>query len=80
MAKLDPSVFADAPEHFTVVEAADLLNVHHRFIRNAIRSGELPAFVVGGRDPRRAGAGMGYRITRQALQDWFFGKKEATPA
>lgn len=73
-AKLDPSVFVDAPEVFTITEAAKLLGVHHRFIRNAIRADELEAFVIGGRDPRRAGAGMGYRITRQALQDWFFGK------
>lgn len=82
MAKLDPSVFDDAPEHFTITEAAALIGVHHRMIRNAIRSGELEAFMVGGRDPRRAGRGLGYRVTKQALRDWFFGatRKESDAA
>lgn len=80
MATLDPKVFADAPEVFTIKEAAALMKVNERTIRDAVRSKELEASIVGGRNPRQAGRGLGYRITRQALQDWFFGTNKPKEA
>lgn len=42
-------------------------------IRAAIRNRELEATIPRGRDPLRAGPGLGYRITREALTRWYFG-------
>jgi len=70
----NPPLLEGLPEELSIVEAATALNMHHRTIRRAIRSGEIPAHVIGGRDPLRSGRGMGYRIKREDLQRWYFGE------
>ena len=65
--------FEDMPELLTVKEATEALRMSKDTLYVAIRSGELPAFIPRGRDPRRAGRSMGYRIHRADLQRWYFG-------
>ena len=60
-------------DHLTIPEAAKLLRLGQDTIRLAITSGQLPAFIPGGREPRRAGRGVGYRIRKEDLQRWYFG-------
>jgi excisionase family DNA binding protein len=55
-------------------EAARLLGLSPRTIRNAIHRDELPATMIGGRVGRSAGRGLGYRIRTEDLQKWFFGE------
>lgn len=69
-----PDAFVDAPETFSITEAARLLGLTPQTIRKAIRKGEIEAFIIGNREPLKSGRGMGYRITRAALQSWYFGK------
>lgn len=69
----------DGDPELTVLEAAKLMNLHHRTIRNAIRAGELEAFIPRGKDPRRTGRGLGYRIRQSRLQTWFFGPAKVEP-
>jgi len=61
-------------EYLSLKEAAKLIGVHQATIREAVKSGELPSFIPRGRAPLRAGPGHGYRIKRQDLQEWYFGK------
>jgi excisionase family DNA binding protein len=72
-----PEVFTDAPETFSINEAARLLGLNHQTIRKAVRNGEIPAFIIGNREPLKSGRGMGYRITRADLQAWYFGKGQS---
>lgn len=60
--------------HVGVAEAAEKLAIDHRLIRWAIKSGELPAHIPLGRDPRKTGR-LGYRIPIPALRRWYFGEK-----
>lgn len=70
------------PEVLTLGEAARLCRFKPATIRDAIKKGELPGFIPGGRDPGRTGPGHGYRVFRADLQRWFFGtpgvEKEVT--
>jgi excisionase family DNA binding protein len=69
-----PALLDGVAEVLTIAEAATAVGVIPRTIRKAIKSGELPATIIGGRDPLRSGRGMGYRIRREDLQAWYFGK------
>ena len=74
----DPALLpalADA-DVYTVAEAATALRVGQAVIREAIKSKQLVAFIIGGRAPLRAGRGLGYRIKRADLQAWYFGDRE----
>lgn len=62
------------PDLVSIKEAAEATRLSELTIRNAIRSGELEAHVIAGRDPRKAGRGLGYRIRRDHLQAWYFGQ------
>lgn len=63
------------PDLVTVSEAAAATRLSSDLIKAAIRRGDLPAFLPGGkRDVRSPGRGMGYRITKADLQAWYFGK------
>jgi excisionase family DNA binding protein len=64
-------------EILTIPEAAKMVGVGPRTIRQAIRHKKLPAFIVGGRTPNRSGAGLGYRIRKNDLQRWYFGEDAA---
>lgn len=68
-----PPLFEGIADILTITEAATALAVNPRTIRNAIKSGELPATIIGGRSPLRSGRGLGYRIRREDLQAWYFG-------
>ncbi len=57
---------------FTVAEAARAVHVSEKAIRAAIADKTLPAFTIGGRDPKHSGRGLGYRIKRADLRNWFF--------
>lgn len=59
---------------YSIAEAAAIIGVNPTTIRRAIKRGELAAFLIGGRDPLRSGAGLGYRINRKALEDWYYGR------
>lgn len=48
---------------FSVKEAAEITGFSEETIRRAIRADDLPAAQAGKRGP--------YRITRQALNEWF---------
>lgn len=65
---------SDIPELMSIKEAAAAVHLSSLTIRNAIRSGALAATIIAGRDPRKAGRGLGYRIHRDALQRWYFGQ------
>lgn len=65
-------------ELVTLQEAARATRLSERTIRSAIKRDELEAFIPGGRDPRKPGRGMGYRIKRSDLQRWFFGAARGT--
>lgn len=71
-----PPLLEGVAEVLSIPEAAKAVRVSPRTIRKAIKSGELPATIIGGRDPLKSGRGLGYRILRDDLQAWFFG---ATP-
>lgn len=68
-----PPILEGVADVMTIPEAAKACGVSPRTIRKAIRTGELEATVIGGREPIRSGRGLGYRITREALQRWYFG-------
>lgn len=74
LAKDTQKIFPGSPEILTIMEVSRLLGLNHRTVREAVRSGELESFIIGGREPRRSGRGLGYRITRDALQRWYFGE------
>lgn len=65
----------DLPEHMTLAEAAERVEMRVPTLRKAIKAGELEAYIPRGRDPLRAGPGQGYRITKAALTRWFFGQQ-----
>jgi excisionase family DNA binding protein len=67
-------------EALTVQQAADAVRVHPKTIYRAIRLGELQAQTVRGRDPRRSGRGLGYRILRSDLKAWFMGEAAVAPS
>jgi excisionase family DNA binding protein len=69
-----PPLLDGLAEVLTIREAADALRVSPLTIRRAIKRGEIPATIVGGRDPIKAGRGLGYRVKRDDLQRWFFGE------
>jgi excisionase family DNA binding protein len=76
-----PEIFAaDSPDVLSIKEAAAALKVSPRTVRRAITSSELPAFIIGGREPRKSGAGLGYRIKREDLHRWYFGDGSLPPA
>lgn len=58
-------------EYVDVAEACRLVGVSQNTLRAAIKSGSLPAFIPRGRDPMRAGAGHGYRISKADLTAWY---------
>lgn len=66
----------DIPDLMDIIEAADIVGMHPLTIRRAIYSGELEATIPRGRAPLRAGRSQGYRITRAALQRWYFNEPE----
>lgn len=66
--------FDDLDEVLSISQAAAKVRLSNATIRKAITSGELAAFTVGGREPRRAGRGLGYRILARHLQTWYFGQ------
>jgi hypothetical protein len=63
----------DAPEVLTLGQAARLTLFTPQTIRDAIRAGELAAFIPRGRGPSRTGPGNGYRVFRADLARWFYG-------
>lgn len=63
---------ADLPDVLTLAEAAAALSTSGATLRAAIKAGDLAAFIPRGRDPRRAGRAMGYRIHKADLQRWYF--------
>lgn len=70
----------DLPELMDLAAAAKAVEMTPLTLRKAIKrfqAGDktgLEAFIPRGKDPLRAGPGLGYRITREALQRWYFGK------
>jgi len=66
----------DLPEIMTLVEAAARVEMQPLTLRKEIKVGSLEAFIPRGREPLRAGRGQGYRITREALQRWYFGQDD----
>ena len=64
-------------EALSIPQAAKLLGVSERFIRNAIIAKKLPSFFLGGvsaAEPHRGGGpGRGWRVWRSVLQKWYFG-------
>lgn len=60
------------PDLMDLTEAAEKVNMNPATLRKAIRDGELEASIPRGREPARAGRSQGYRITREALQSWYF--------
>ncbi len=67
-------VLEDLADTLTLQEAARAVAMDERTLRRAIRRGELPAFLPRGREPLRVGRGQGYRISREDLQTWYFGR------
>jgi hypothetical protein len=66
---------------YSIVDAARACNLKPQVIRAAIKRGDLPAFLIGGRQPSQAGAGLGYRMKIADVERWFLGlakKEEAT--
>lgn len=63
---------ADLPDLMTLQELSVRLEMSVPTLRKAIKSGELEAFIPRGREPLRAGRGMGYRITREAATRYYF--------
>ena len=70
-ARKDPLADLSPDATLTVLDAAARLGVSHALIRDAIRAGELPAHIPGGR-PGRASGRLGYRIYPADLRDWYF--------
>lgn len=66
----------ELPELMDLGEAANQVSMSVQSLRNAIRAGELAAFIPRGREPLRAGPGQGYRITREALASWYLNVPE----
>jgi hypothetical protein len=64
-----------AGEYLTLAEALELVNMTRNTLRNAIRSGALPAHIPRGVDPNHTGRGQGYRILRSDLEAWYAGRK-----
>lgn len=64
----------DLPALMDLRAAANAVEMHPMTLRQAIRKGELEAFIPRGRVPLRAGPGQGYRITRESLTKWYFGQ------
>ena len=60
-------------EVLTLLEAADAVRMTPWALRRAFKSGELRAFIPGGRDRRYPGRGFGYRLTKTELAKWYFG-------
>lgn len=58
----------------TINEVAEKFRVHPRTVREAIHKGELKAFIPRGREPLKAGPGMGYRIKSADAHKWYFGE------
>jgi hypothetical protein len=67
--------FAELADIVTVAEAEAALKGHATAwtIKRAIRAGRLKAFIPGGLEPGKGGAGQGYRIKLADLRAWFFG-------
>lgn len=59
---------------YTIPEAAKALRVSGAVVRKAIKTGQLAAFIIGGREPLRSGRGLGWRIKKADLQHWYFGE------
>jgi hypothetical protein len=59
----------------TIGQCAKLTRTSAKFIRQQIRNKALHAFIPGGRDPRRTGPGVGYRVIKGDLQRWYFGTR-----
>lgn len=60
-------------EELSVTQAASLLGINHKTIREAIHKGELEAVIPRGRDATMTGR-LGYRIKRADLHGWWFGR------
>ncbi|HEY6056999.1 MAG TPA: helix-turn-helix domain-containing protein [Candidatus Limnocylindrales bacterium] len=71
-----PVTFNELGDVLTLLEAATAAGCSEWTVRRAIRQGELPAFIPRGRVPLRAGKGMGYRIRKQDLIEWYFGPED----
>lgn len=65
---------------YSIVDAARACNLNPAVIRRAIKRGDLPAFLIGGRDPAHAGAGLGYRMKITDVERWFLGQKDSPDA
>lgn len=73
----DPEILSrEERDVFTITQAAHALRVSPKAIRLAIQQKRLHAFIIGGRDPMKAGRGLGYRITRAELRRWYFGVED----
>ena len=79
MASVIEETFPDELEVLSIRQAGKAVGLNPRTIRLAIKSGELAAFVIGGRDPIRSGRGLGYRIKRADLHAWYFGTNTLPP-
>lgn len=66
----------DLPEIMTLADAAQRVGMSVTTLRKEIKAGALVAFIPRGREPLRAGPGLGYRITKQALTSWYFRQPE----
>lgn len=67
-----PSFDDDTADILTLGQCAWLCKLKPPTIRDAIKRGELAAFIPRGRAPGRTGPGNGYRVFRADLQRWFF--------
>lgn len=68
--------FDDLDDWISVAVAAERVRMHIETVRREIREGRLAARIPRGRDPRRAGAGQGYRIHKKELERWYFGAQQ----
>jgi len=70
----------DIPELMDLAEAAGLVHMHPNTLRQAIKRGDLEAWISRGREPLRAGRSQGYRISRHGLTAWYFNAPAVEPA
>lgn len=75
MAEMSAS-FAALDDELDIKSAAAAIRATTWVVRSAIHDGRLKAWIPGGRDPIHAGRGLGYRIKKQDLHDWWFGKDQ----
>lgn len=74
MAKTDAKLpgLEDIPNVLNIAQACQATRLGDYAIREAIKRRELPAFMPGN---GKGGRGLGWRIHKADLEEWFFGKR-----